>query len=504
MRRVHLPGAETHQSHGKFQHSRTATDHQKPPPRFFRPRPSRPRGSFRLVVNQLYYGSTEPTAQRSTARRGFPTSPLAQSQHAPDPTETAVTISPDIIAAALRNIYRRHFRPTTEIEPNLFNAIAATLTQAITAAVPSASPLGQDPLLQALRHSTDVFAAFKVHRAQNDMAARLLDSNGNLKPFEQWRNEVLPIASHQCGPWLETEYNTAVLRARQAANWQQFLREKDILPNLKWLPSTSPNPGEDHRPFWNTILPVDHPFWDHHRPGDRWNCKCDLTSTDAPPTSVPATVPDASPSGNNPQPGLTDNPGKTQAVFSDDHPYFPTDCRHCPFYNPTLKARLATVITARVKDCNHCPYVDGCIDKATAPVTPKTNKELFRFLQEEARETMSDHTPLNLVDKRFYTSRIIYTNDDVDAILWHAFDDDELNAAQQLHLLIPKLKDGKYLPIDMSRKNYKRKIKEGVRHFVLYEVTIDETLYELKCEAVRNDHHRMEERPYSLKKRKTE
>ncbi|MBQ6202723.1 MAG: hypothetical protein IJK46_01350 [Prevotella sp.] len=337
------------------------------------------------------------------------------------------------------------------------------------------------------------------------MAAHLLDSNGNLKPFKQWKEEVLPIASHQCNNWLQTEYNTAVLRARQAANWQQFQAEKDILPNLKWLPSTSPNPGADHRQFWNTILPVDHPFWDQHRPGDRWNCKCDLTSTDEPATPVPATVPDGSPSGNNPQPGLKDNPGKSQAVFSDDHPYFPTDCKHCPFYNPTIKARLANIFRAQQeKHCNNCPYVNACIDKATEPVTPKTNKELFRFLQEEARETMSGHTPLNLVDKRFYTGRLIYTHDDVDAILWHAFDDDELDAAQLLHLLIPKIKDGKYLPIDMSRKNYKRKIKEGVRHFVVYELEIDDTLYELKCEAVKNDHHRMEERPYSLKKRKTE
>jgi len=62
------------------------------------------------------------------------------------------------------------------------------------------------------------------------------------------------------------------------ADWQQFRREADVLPNLKWLPSTSPNPGADHQPFWNTILPIDHPFWAQHRPGDRWNCKCDLTA----------------------------------------------------------------------------------------------------------------------------------------------------------------------------------------------------------------------------------
>jgi hypothetical protein len=297
---------------------------------------------------------------------------------------SGVSIDDDIIAAALRNIYRRDFNPHTDIEPNLFNAIAHTLGEAVTvgyAATPLQPNLGDDPLTHALRHSTDVFSAFKVHRAQNDMAARLLDSNGNLKPFEQWKEEVLPIADHQCHNWLETEYNTAVLRARQAANWQQFQAEKDILPNLKWLPSTSPNPGADHRPFWNTILPVDHPFWNEHRPGDRWNCKCDLTSTDEPATSVPS----GSPAGNNPQPGLKDNPGKSQAVFSDDHPYFPADCKHCAFYNPGTIARLQNVFRAQTKDCYHCPYIDGCINEVG-----KQQKQLLQERQNEYHRLLND------------------------------------------------------------------------------------------------------------------
>lgn len=125
-----------------------------------------------------------------------------------------------------------------------------------------------------LIHSNEVFSAFKVHRAQNDMAARLLDSNGGLKPFNQWLKDVLPIASHQCGAWLKTEYDTAVLRAHQAADWQQFQRESDVLPNLKWMPSTSLHPGEDHRHYWGVIRPINDKFWNEHRPGDRWNCKC--------------------------------------------------------------------------------------------------------------------------------------------------------------------------------------------------------------------------------------
>ena len=145
---------------------------------------------------------------------------------------------------------------------------------------------------------------------------RLLDDDGNLKPFTQWREEAQPIASHQCGAWLRTEYDTAVIRAHQAADWLQFQREKDVLPNLRWVPSTSPNPGKDHRTFWNTILPVDDPFWAQHRPGDRWNCKCSLSATDEPTTDAPKPS-----KKDRPQPGLDNNPADDQKLFADSHPY---------------------------------------------------------------------------------------------------------------------------------------------------------------------------------------
>lgn len=147
------------------------------------------------------------------------------------------------------------------------------------------------------------------------MARLLLDSDGILKPFSQWSKEVMPIASHQCRTWLRTEYDTAVIRAHQAADWRQFLREKDVLPNLRWMPSTSVTPGEDHKIFWNVVRPVEDPFWNHHRPGDRWNCKCTLSSTTDAPTRIPGGT---SAPASDPQPGLKGNPAVTRSLFSDD------------------------------------------------------------------------------------------------------------------------------------------------------------------------------------------
>lgn len=288
-----------------------------------------------MVVNNLYQAKTDDVA-------------------------ASMEFSDDFIAQVLHDIYRRgKALSPADLSPELFRAILRRFNEATAQGMAAADvPDLDDDFRQALRHSNEVFSAFKVHRMQSDMARLLTDSNGDLKPFNQWANDVLPIASHQCGAWLRTEYDTAVIRAHQAADWQQFLREADVLPNLKWMPSTSPNPGADHQVFWNTVRPISDPFWNEHRPGDRWNCKCSLSSTDEPCTAAPM-----GDKHSTPQPGLDSNPGTDKAVFSQSHPYFPKSCSSCCFYKPGFKDTLRSFFTNRTKDCYNCPYMNGCLDK---------------------------------------------------------------------------------------------------------------------------------------------
>lgn len=238
-------------------------------------------------------------------------------------------------------------------------------------------PRHNDDFLSAMRHGNEVFAAFKVHAMGEAMAARLLDANGSLKPFEQWLNDVRSISSHHVGAWLRTEYNTAVLRAHAAADWQEFVRNKDVMPNLRWMPTTSPNAEASHRAYWERklTLPVEHPFWARHHPQDRWNCKCSLEATDDP--ASPDDVVDDMPAPRA-QRGLDNNPGKDGRLINDTHPYFPENCARCPFYRPQgLKDSIKAVFTNRKKDCFNCPYVDGCIDRA---------KQVRSLLRERAKE----------------------------------------------------------------------------------------------------------------------
>lgn len=235
-----------------------------------------------------------------------------------DDVSTSFVFDDKALQRSLKRIYGQDFHPMTEIEENLFDETFRIFTEAANEGLAQSSAELSDDFRQKLDMGNAIFSAFKVHRMQNDIASQLHDSNGVLKPFEQWKNDVHPMLDHHVRHWLHTEYNTAVIRSRQAADWQRFEQYADILPNLEWMPSTSANPGADHQVFWGTILPLSHPFWSMHRPGDRWNCKCSLSATDEPPTGAPRESTDPK---NRPAPGLDNNPGVDGKLFGDSHPY---------------------------------------------------------------------------------------------------------------------------------------------------------------------------------------
>ena len=213
--------------------------------------------------------------------------------------------------------------------------------------------------LDAVKHANEIFAAFKTHAMGKSMASKLLDDNGNLKPFDKWMKDISSISSHHVGSWLKTEYNTAVLRAHNAADWRSFIENKDIMPNLRWMPTTSPDAEAVHRGYWEKklTLPVEHPFWNKHHPGDRWNCKCSLESTDDP--ASPDDILDDLPI-EPAQRGLENNPGKDGKIFNDTHPYFPKNCNQCSFYkNRGFKNKVKTWFNNHEKDCYNCSFFNN-------------------------------------------------------------------------------------------------------------------------------------------------
>ena len=217
------------------------------------------------------------------------------------------------------------------------------------------------------------------------MAERLHDKDGNLRPFKEWREAVQPIASHHVGAWLKTEYDTAVLRAHQGSLWQEFERNKDILPNLRWMPTTSVSPENVHKGYWTSrlTLPVDDPFWQDNHPANRWNCKCSLEATSD--KADTGHVAEMARQDNTAQQGLENNP-RDGHLFSDKHPYFPDSCSSCPFKKQSkLQNWIGRLFNkgGQTKDCSDCPYIDESINLAKLKELIEERRQLYLKYKED-------------------------------------------------------------------------------------------------------------------------
>lgn len=252
---------------------------------------------FSRIINTLYYGE-------------------GHTPHSVAVEAAGMKLSDKIRDRVLNRLRSKGFDVDKDIEPDLF---AHTFNQLDKALDIFGSPEWGTPdrdFLEALRHSEAVFAAFKTHQQQKELHEQLTDDEGKLKSFDQFRKDTEPIIQEYNVNWLRTEYDTAVRRARFAADWKRFEKDKDLYPNLKWLPSVSVNKREGHRVFYNRVWKADDPFWSTNYPGNLWNCKCGLTSTDEKITEG------RTPSGHDqPEPGLDKNPGITGEMFTDTHPY---------------------------------------------------------------------------------------------------------------------------------------------------------------------------------------
>ena len=220
----------------------------------------------------------------------------------------------ELVNKALINIFS-NTNITEGIEPNLWKLKRDTLNKAVDEGFGIVDYDSPDfGFVQELKRNNDVFAAFAVHDQTEKLQAQLVDADNRLKSFSQFKKDTGGIIA-EGHRHTRTEYNTAIKRARSAAQFKQFQRTAHLYPNITWTPSRAANPDVVHRGYWGTTLPISHPFWLSNFPGSRWNCKCGWEVTDAEVTKEPAEK-------VKPVPGLDENPVQSGSIFSQSHPHF--------------------------------------------------------------------------------------------------------------------------------------------------------------------------------------
>lgn len=404
-----------------------------------------------------------------------------------------IKFSSDVLRTYLRKLYGADFDYSTDIEPTAWREVLRIINEATIEGLAQAQqpPTPEDHFYEQLRHSNEVFSAFKVHSMSQQLGDRLLDSNGKLKPFNKWLDEVKPIASHYVGPWLRTEYNTAVARAHYAADWKTFEANSDIFPNLQWMPTTSPNPDAEHRIFWENKLtrPIDDPFWDKHHPGDRWNCKCTLEPTDEPVTDIPK--PEDREKAK-PAQGLKGNPAKTGELFDKSHPYFPKNCKTCAFNK--RKMSIKNWFKNEQGDCNRCKRVKIL---RNLPIK-ELRSEVIKNRLLPTKKDISDYPNLRTQKAKLSLSALKKT-------MKHIYNYDMYLALQSVWGNLHNIKfdrkselgENKNLNDPKERLNIEKKKRRGVEYYNVYTFNFMRKKWEIKMEKHKDGY----EQPYSINKK---
>lgn len=162
-------------------------------------------------------------------------------------------------------------------------------------------------LSDCLRANVSRFAAYKAYHATQQVREQIA-KDGDMDRARK----VL----HAFNRYQAAEYNTAVSRCRTAKQFEEFSAPDNmrLFPNLRWLPSRSATPREQHMLFYNRVWAKDDPFWSQNSPGNLWNCKCDWEETADPVT-------DGNPETPVRHDGLEGNPAQTGEVFTDNATY---------------------------------------------------------------------------------------------------------------------------------------------------------------------------------------
>jgi len=147
------------------------------------------------------------------------------------------------------------------------------------------------------------------------------------KNWQTFLQEVQQLNPKYNKNYLQAEWQTAKQAGYHAANWQEYMRMKDIYPNLKYMTVKDNKVRESHQLLDGFIAPIDSNFWKVCYPPNGWRCRCYVVQT-AEPASQERIAPSTLSEKDFPK-EFRGNVAISGQVFKEDstnqgkpHPYF--------------------------------------------------------------------------------------------------------------------------------------------------------------------------------------
>jgi SPP1 gp7 family putative phage head morphogenesis protein len=177
-------------------------------------------------------------------------------------------------------------------------------------------------MLAAMRANIFAFGGAKSLAQIQEMKDLLIDKDGKVKTFSQYKQDVLKVDANYNTNWLRAERDQAIASAQGASTWLQMWKNREALPYGVYRTAGDDRVRPKHAVLDDFKAPLTDPVWQSIMPPNDWGCRCDVEQTDAPDGALSGDQAGQRIRGVITDPMFKNNPGMTGIVYKDDHPYF--------------------------------------------------------------------------------------------------------------------------------------------------------------------------------------
>ena len=322
-----------------------------------------------------------------------------------------------------------------------------------------------------------VFSGLKTHAQLAEARSLLKDSDGNIRPYHLFEQDVLKLNEKYNLNYLEAEWQFAQSSSQSAANWANFSDSERY--NLQYRTAGDEKVRDSHAAINGTTLPKSSEFWISYYPPNGWRCRCIVvlvlaskypaTDVDKATAAAEKATTQIGKNGKNKLEMFRFNPGLEKRVFPKGNSYNPQHCDGSKLNVSGLIGLSSFVLNAENERCKAKKIIEGLtenkFDSAKKIRRKLKDKEIKKWIKNNIPEYGKEIKMSNFKNGVVYLQR-----NHIKSINDH-FTDPELKELTKDILII--LKKAQFIsdsPLNPDSLNFDKKIRRGVEKYNYYKL----------------------------------
>lgn len=179
-----------------------------------------------------------------------------------------------IAEALAKRVYDAKALPANRIDKGMVEAFAKEYVKGLSTGFKKIDYKTADSrMYERLTKDVYQFSAAKNYQQLKSLAQALVNEEGKLRTFAEFKQAAYAINDEHVNQWLKTEYDTAIASAQMGGKWEQIQENKELFSLLEFDAVMDNRTTDLCGGFDGVVKPVDDPFWASYYPPNHFNCR---------------------------------------------------------------------------------------------------------------------------------------------------------------------------------------------------------------------------------------